>query len=71
MLDHYEMVMLARLLGNHLVGTGETRLEAIADKLLDYADRYNEPTPPLQLAPAIHFEGQRTVFRCPSNQPGV
>lgn len=70
MLDHYELIALARLLGNHVVGTGETRIEAIADKLLDYAERQREPTPPLRLRHATHAFTNRVVFRVESNQPG-
>lgn len=43
-LEHDDLILLARLLGNHLTGV-KTPLTRIADKLLDYAERTGEFNP--------------------------
>ena len=42
MLEHHELILLARLLGNHCNDRAESNLCKLADKLLGYADR-NHP----------------------------
>jgi hypothetical protein len=46
-LTHTEMILVARLLGHHVVGHGP--LMDLGEKLLDYAERTHEAVEPLEL----------------------
>lgn len=69
-LEHHEMIYLARLLGNHLTGIN-TPLTRIADKLMGYAENTGEwdvhsatSLPPLNLEPpAKNYYGSRVMFQ--------
>jgi len=64
-LEHDEVIYLARLLGHHVSSYGNnSKLERIGDKLMSYADRMNEPTEPLKLEPVkSDFYPGRVMFR--------
>ncbi|UOF81717.1 hypothetical protein [Caudoviricetes sp.] len=54
-LTHEEMILMARLLGNHVVGYGP--LMNLGEKLLDYAERCQEKADPLEIEEG--FSGHR------------
>lgn len=68
-LEHDDLILLARLLGNHLTGT-RGPLVKVADKLMAYAERMgewdmydNNSLRPLDLKPAsAEFYPGRTMF---------
>lgn len=62
-LTHGDLILMARLLGHHVVGQGTQPLERLGAKLLDYAERMGEDPQPLPLMPgyAPHLEGRVTI----------
>lgn len=71
-LTHEEYILLARLLGHHLVGNSNQPLERLAHKLLDYAERNGEQVVPLQLSEAtVHGHPMRIGFSCNNLREGV
>lgn len=68
-LEHDDLILLARLLCNHLTGDN-TPLDKLATKLLNYAERTNEwdayksaSLPPLKIAlTQPHPYGSRLMF---------
>jgi hypothetical protein len=64
-LEHDELIHLARLLGHHVSSYGNnSKLERIGDKLMGYAERMQEPTDPLKLEPITSgFYPGRVMFR--------
>ncbi|CAB4125089.1 hypothetical protein UFOVP55_57 [uncultured Caudovirales phage] len=60
MLDHEELIAIARLLNNHIVGDLHPTINAAARKLYDYAQRQREELTPLPLkrGKSAHYKGR-------------
>ena len=71
-LEHEELVVLARLLGHHVGGTGTDPLDQIAEKLFEYAERMGEEAPPLQIR-VVKIAGHpnRVGISCTTLAPGI
>lgn len=73
-LEHDELILVARLLNNHIVGNLPPELERICDKLMDYAQNTTGTyeTPALKLEPATSWRGDaRMVFAITTLDVGV
>lgn len=73
-LAHDDLILLTRLLSNHLVGTMPPHLQRVCNALMDYAERTTGDyhTPPLQLEQAYStFCPDRIVFKAKTLEAGA
>lgn len=72
-LTHEELILVTRLVTNHIVGAMPPEIEKLANKLLDYAQRTtgNYETKPLILEPAVGTQADRMAFRINTLDAGV
>lgn len=72
-LNHDDLLLLNRLLNNHIVGKMPKELGSICDKLMDYAERTTGTfdSEPLHLDPAVAaLHPERMVFSVAIPTPG-
>ena len=71
-LEHHEMIAIARLLAHHIGSNGTTPLDSAALKLMEYAEFTGNEIHPLQLAETkIAGYPDRVGVRVASFSPGV
>lgn len=73
-LNHDDLLLLNRLLNNHIVGKMPKELQSVCDKLMDYAERTTGTfdSAPLQLDPAVAMlHHKRLVFSISTLDAGV
>lgn len=72
-LNHDDLLLLNRLLNNHIVGTMPKELERVCDKLMDYAQSRTGTfeSAPLHLDPAVAaLHPERMVFSISTLEAG-
>lgn len=72
-LTHEELILVARLMTNHIVGNMPPELERVCTKLLDYAERTTGTyaTAPLKVRSADYWGGNRVVIAVDSLEVGA
>lgn len=73
-LNHEELILVTRLMTNHIVGKMPKELQSVCDKLMDYAERTTGTfdSAPLQLDPAVAaVHHKRMVFSISTLDAGV
>lgn len=72
-LNHDDLILLNRLINNHIVGKLPPALASLSDKLMDYAERTTGTfdSAPLQLDPAVaEVYPRRLVFSIANLEAG-
>lgn len=73
-LNHDDLMLLNRLINNHIVGKLPPALGSLSDKLMDYAQNTtgSYDSAPLQLDPAVAgLHPKRFVFSISTLEPGL